>query len=88
MIVLKTTLERDKRSTRNSKGVDNKKRTSSQNGRTVDGTLARLVIGRLSEGRRMSHETRGEEKKGGPICLLFSEAGRWYLYGAESNARE
>ena len=63
------------------------RRAECNNGRMIDSMLARLVVSWLSKGRRISHEMRGEEKRG-PICLLFSEAGRWYLYSAESNMRE
>ena len=51
-----------------------------------DGALARLVVGRARIRVEGDHTRRGGKR--GPICLLFSEAGRWYLYGAESNARE
>ena len=55
-------------------------------GGRCDGALARLVVGRARIRVEGDHTRR--EGKRGPICLLFSEAGRWYLYGAESNARE
>jgi hypothetical protein len=39
----------------------------------------------MDMGRFASRERNG--KGYGPICLLFSEAGRWYLYDAESDAK-
>jgi hypothetical protein len=32
--------------------------------------------------------TRREKRGWGPNCLLFSEAGRWYLYDTEISAKE
>ena len=58
-------------------GSDGEKDEGTRTGTKRDGVWATVA-------RKRTQKNGGET---GPICLLFSEAGRWHLYDAESDAK-